>query len=48
MITVSEHIFHDVLAHEWENVLLTRPHNEDEVGKGPHEIRIVGRIVRAA
>ena len=30
-----------------EKRLYDMPHNEEEVGKGPHEFRIVGRIVGA-
>ena len=30
-----------------EQRLYDTPHNEEEVGKGPHEFRIVGRIAGA-
>ena len=45
MMPGSKVINHYALAHEWLYDLMTRPNMRIKVGRIPHDIRILGRIV---
>ena len=47
MITASKVIPHLMLALRWGNNLMTRSNMSIKVGRKPHDMRILGRIVGA-
>ena len=47
MMPGSKVKFHVVLAHKWKIDFMSRPQMRIKVGRKPHDIRILGRIVEA-